>query len=128
MQSEIHKTDNRKKIGNAGEEKASLYLSENGYTILERNWRVRNGELDIVAEKNCTLVFVEVKTLPHGNLEFLSHVLDERKQKKIIEISKCFLASHRQYNNSVIRYDVIVLDMPGLPEVYHIENAFSELS
>lgn len=120
--------DTRKRIGDAGEERAVRYLAAKNYKIIERNWRRRNGELDIVAEKNSVLVFAEVKTLPHGNLDFLSRVLDIHKQKKIIEISKCFLATHRQYNNSVIRYDVIILDMPGLPEVYHIENAFSELS
>ena len=72
------------------------------------------------------MVFVEVKTLPNGNAELLSHVLDIRKQKRIIKTAKCFLAIHRQYSNDFIRFDVIVNDMPGFPEVYHIENAFAE--
>jgi len=49
------------------------------------------------------------------------------KQKKIIETSKRFLSNNRQYSKHYIRYDVIVVDMPSLPAVYHIENAFSEL-
>mgnify|MGYP002514616454 FL=1 len=97
-----------------------------GYEITARNFRVKQGEIDIIARKAETLVFVEVKTLPKGTPELLSHVLDVRKQKRIIKTSKCFLSIYRQYSNNYIRFDVIVVDMPGLPDIYHIENAFSE--
>lgn len=100
---------------------------KNGYQLVERNFRTNQGEIDIIVEKENFIVFVEVKTLPKGNLEFLSHVLDSRKQKRIIKTAKRFLAINRQYSNSYIRFDVIVLDMPGLPQVYHIENAFAEI-
>ncbi len=116
----------KKETGNSGEEKACNYLIKNGYSIIQRNYRTRRGEVDIIAEKGNVLVFVEVKTLPNGNAELLSHVLDIRKQKRIIKTAKCFLAIHRQYSNDFIRFDVIVNDMPGFPEVYHIENAFAE--
>ena len=117
----------KKSIGKAGEEKAARYLIEKGYSIVARNWQTRFGEIDIIAVSNDVLVFAEVKTLPNGNADMLSHVLDNRKQKKIIETSKRFLANNRQYSKHYIRYDVIVADMPSLPAVYHIENAFSEL-
>ena len=117
----------KKSIGKAGEEKAARYLIEKGYSIVARNWQTRFGEIDIIAVSNDVLVFAEVKTLPNGNADMLSHVLDGRKQKKIIETSKRFLANNRQYSKHYIRYDVIVADMPSLPAVYHIENAFSEL-
>lgn len=120
-------SDNRKKTGNAGENQAAEYFLKNGYQLVERNFRTNQGEIDIIAEKENFIVFVEVKTLPKGNLEFLSHVLDSRKQKRIIKTAKRFLAINRQYSNSYIRFDVIVLDMPGLPQVYHIENAFAEI-
>ena len=116
----------RKQTGDFGEEKACRYLAENGYSIIERNFRTRRGEIDIIAKKAGVLCFVEVKTLPNGNAELLAHVLDKRKQKRIIKTAKCFLAIHRQYSNDYIRFDVIVNDMPGFPEVYHIENAFAE--
>ena len=116
----------KKETGNAGEDKASSYLIKKGYEIIQRNYRTRRGEIDIIAKKEELLVFVEVKTLPNGNAELLSHVLDQRKQKRIIKTAKCFLAIHRQYSNDFIRFDVIVNDMPGFPEVYHIENAFAE--
>lgn len=76
--------------------------------------------------KDEVLAFVEVKALPSGNLETLSHELDERKQKRIIETAKFFLLNNRKYNNSKIRFDVAVIDMPGLDSVYYISNAFSE--
>ncbi|MCR5063804.1 MAG: YraN family protein, partial [Treponema sp.] len=100
------------------------FLKEKGFTILYRNWRTKRGEIDIIAEKNDAIVFVEVKTLPSGSLETLSRELDKRKQKRIAETAKRFLTINRKYNERVIRFDVIVIDMPGFPNVYHIENAF----
>ncbi len=116
-----------KQIGNNGEDRAVRFLESNGYSVLERNYRAPGGEIDVIVKKDDTLVFVEVKTLPNGNPELLSLVLDVRKQKRIIKTAKRFLLKYRQYSNSYIRFDVIVLDMPGFPGVYHIENAFSEL-
>ena len=116
----------KKETGNAGEDKAASYLIKKGYEIIQRNYRTRRGEIDIIAKKEELLVFVEVKTLPNGNAELLSHVLDQRKQNRIIKTAKCFLAIHRHYSNDPIRFHLIVNDMPGFPEVYHIENAFAE--
>lgn len=119
--------DNRKSIGDIGENRAAIFLKNAGYVVLDQKFRTKSGEIDIICFKDNTLVFVEVKTLPNGNVDLLSHVLDKRKQKRIINTAKRFLIIHRQYSNSYIRFDVIVLDMPGLPQVYHIENAFAEL-
>ena len=116
-----------KQIGNDGEERAVKFLESSGYSVIFRNYRAQGGEIDVIVKKDDTLVFVEVKTLPNGNPELLSLVLDIRKQKRIIKTAKRFLLKYRQYSNSYIRFDVIVLDMPGYPSVYHIENAFSEL-
>ncbi|MBQ6780749.1 MAG: YraN family protein [Treponema sp.] len=116
-----------RQVGNEGEEKACLWLKNKGYEIVARNWRVRRGEIDIIAEKENLLVFAEVKTLPSGDVETLSHELDERKQKRIVETAKLFLLNHRKYSNDIIRFDVLVVNMPGFDDVYHIEDAFSEL-
>ena len=98
-----------------------------GYTVVARNFRTQTGEIDVILEKDDLLVFSEVKTLPNGTPQLMAKVLDIGKQKRIIKTAKRFLLNHRQYSNSYIRFDVIVLDMPGFPDVYHIENAFSEL-
>ena len=83
---------------------------------------------DFSNSKGATLVFVEVKTLPSGNPETLEKELSVTKQKKIVKTSKCFLLEYRQYKYDYIRYDVVVVDMPGQEPIWHIENAFSEYS
>ena len=117
---------NTKKIGDDGESRACEYLLSHGFAIIERNWRTKGGEIDIIAFKNDTLVFVEVKTLPNGTFDMIQRELNNQKRQRIIKTSKRFLLNHRQYSNSYVRFDVIVIDMPGLEPVYHIENAFSE--
>jgi putative endonuclease len=115
-----------KATGAIGEAKAAAYLEGRGYTILHRNWRILSGEIDIIAQKDGVLVFGEVKTLPRGDAETLARVLDKRKQKRIVKTTKTFLNMYRQYSNSYIRFDVLVVDTPGFEPVYHIENAFVE--
>ena len=117
---------NNKTVGNNGEQQASNYLKDKGYSVIERNWRTRSGEIDIIVYKDCTIVFVEVKTLPNGTIDMIQKELNRQKQKRILKTAKCFLLKHRQYSNSYIRFDVIVIDMPGFEKVYHIENAFTE--
>ena len=114
--------------GKEGEKRSANYLQDLGDQILFQNWRTRTGEIDIIAFKEPFLVFVEVKTLPHGNLAMLDQVLGKIKRKRIIETAKYFVHKYRQYSNSYMRFDVLIVDMPGLPPLYHIENAFSENS
>lgn len=126
-------TLNKKQLGFLGEERVANFLVEKKYQILFRNWRTKTGEIDIIAldfsnSKGATLVFVEVKTLPSGNPETLEKELSVTKQKKIVKTSKCFLLEYRQYKYDYIRYDVVVVDMPGQEPIWHIENAFSEYS
>ena len=125
-ENQIKRKQEAKQRGVDGEQKAVDYLISKNYKILHRNWRTKRGEIDIIATIDDTIVFVEVKTLPSGNLETLEHILGKIKQKRIAETTKCFLNLYRQYNDSYIRFDVIVIDMPGFDSVYHIENAFSE--
>lgn len=72
--------------GNLGEDRAVNFLLSQKYEILDRNYRIRTGEIDIVALKDDTVVFVEVKSLPHGNLEILSHELNSTKQKRLLKL------------------------------------------
>ena len=126
MEESLNERKSTCSLGHEGEDKACAFLKENSYRIIERNFRTRGGEIDIITQKDDVLVFVEVKALPSGNAETLSHELDLRKQRKIIKTANFFLLKHREYNNSKIRFDVIVIDMPNLPSVYHIQDAFSE--
>jgi putative endonuclease len=116
-------------IGNAGEDKAALWLTKQGLKIVERNYRSRRGEIDIIAlhhspSGGTTLAFVEVKTMPASGPEDIEHLITREKKRRIIATSRYFLASHPAYNYCSIRYDVIIIDMPALGPVYHIPNAF----
>ncbi len=124
--SNIPSKKSTKAFGDSGEQRASDFLEHDGYTIIERNWRTRSGEVDIIALKNSVLVFVEVKTLANGTTDTLEIILGTLKQKKIIQTAKLFLQKYRQYIQYYIRFDVLVVDMPGLPPIYHIEDAFTE--
>lgn len=118
----------KKKIGSSGEVRAKEYFIQNGYEIVASNFRSKKGEIDFIAVRENSIIFVEVKTLLSKDPELLARELNSKKQKRIIETAKYFLAIHREYSNSLVRFDVVVIDMPGYPPVYHIENAFAEFS
>ncbi|MCF0243029.1 MAG: YraN family protein [Treponema sp.] len=115
-----------KTTGSEGENRAYDYLKSKDFEIIARNWRIKGGEIDLIAKKGETIVFFEVKTLPNATLDMLKAVLGPQKQQRIIKTSKRFLQINRQYSNYFVRFDVIIFDMQDLPPVYHIENAFSE--
>ena len=116
-----------KELGIFGEEHAALYLEDLGYRILTRNYRSRYGEIDIIAEKDETLVFIEVKarrSYLYGEPKDSIHI---RKQKKLIQTAMIFLQEN-EWEDHDCRFDVIeVTFLPnGSIRPYHIENAFSE--
>ena len=118
------------RLGPAGETFAAAWLERHGYAIITRNWRNRGGEIDIIAEKDETLIFFEVKTLPHTPLADLDIIVGKRKQERICKTAKYFLLTHRKYNKMHIRFDVLVLPFDprtteGL-EPLHLENAFED--
>lgn len=126
MNSKFPLNKNTHESGVDGENKAVLHLKNHNYVIIERNWRTKQGEIDIIALDGEILVFAEVKKVLKGTIDTLSYILGNTKQKRIVETAKCFLQKYRQYSNSLIRFDVLVIDMPEFEAVHHIINAFSE--
>ena len=106
-----------------GEEIALTYLEKKGIKILERNFRSRTGEVDIIALDAETLIFVEVKNWSSLGVESLEYALDLKKQRKIIETSKYFLSLNRKYKYMAIRFDVIFVSPEG---INHLASAFVE--
>jgi putative endonuclease len=111
------------KKGGAGETAAAAFLEEKGMRILERNFRSRTGEIDLIALEGETLIFVEVKTWSSYGIDALEQALDAKKQHKIIETSKYFLSLHREYRYMTIRFDVIFISSRGIT---HLASAFTE--
>ena len=110
--------------GRAAEETVASSLAADGWTIVARNWRRGRGELDIVAFKNGTLAFVEVKAVDAYGLESLETSVGSIKRGRIVETSKLFVSAHREFEYAVIRYDVAAVEAGAMADYF--ENAFAE--
>ncbi|MBE6008713.1 MAG: YraN family protein [Lachnospiraceae bacterium] len=110
--------DNKQK-GDLGESLAAEYLIKKGYSIIGRNYRIRNAEIDIIAEKDGTIAFVEVKYRKNNALGTPAEAVNYAKQKKIISAALRFIAENGDDND--YRFDVCEVTPYG---INHIENAF----
>ena len=114
-------------LGQEGERLAERYLQKKGYTLVERNYRCPAGELDSIVLDRRVVVFVEVKTRTGHGFGSPLEAVEFRKQRKMIQAAKIFLAEKRLQQRDA-RFDVVGVSWPGRePVVEHIENAF-ELS
>jgi putative endonuclease len=111
------------KKGRDGETEAALFLEGKGMRIVERNFRTRSGEVDIIALDGETLVFAEVKTWASYGIDALEQAINAKKQRKIIETSKYFLSKYREYNYMAVRFDVLFISPEGIT---HLASAFTE--
>lgn len=110
-------------VGKEGENRAAVYLQNEGYEILGRNLFFRKAELDIVARKGNDLVFVEVKTRSKGSMMSPEQAVDKRKQKFIIEGAAAYI-DQEDYDLDA-RFDIISIVLDGeFTTIDHIENAF----
>ena len=116
---------NRKqKFGEEGETIAVRHLKKMGYTILEQNYRTKQGEIDIVAKDKDTLVFVEVKTRCNCRFGSPFDAVDLRKQQQISRVALAFM-NQRRYGEMEVRFDVIGVYFEGTsPRIELIKNAF----
>lgn len=127
MSPSFRKKDNRKQKGAAAEELAAAALIEKGYQILDRNWRCRFGELDIVAESGGILVVIEVRSRS-GTTSFgtPSESVNARKMIQVRNTAQHYIHQKRYYERP-IRFDVISVmlgaDLTAI-SMDHIENAF----
>jgi len=108
-----------------GERYAAEYLEGKGYRIIERNFRTRRGEIDIIAASYDTLVCVEVKTWKDPSLEYMEHTIDGRKRRTYIQVCNSFTYMNQEYSGYFIRFDLICIDAIN-GSIKHIKNAFTE--
>lgn len=114
--------DNIKK-GLLGENEAIKYLISQGYRIMDRNYRTRLGEIDIIAIKSKNPVFVEVKARTSANYGYPYEAVNWKKREKIYKSSLIYI-KHRKLEDYQIRYDIIEVFLREKPKINHIENAF----
>lgn len=112
-------------LGRAGEERAAQYLSAAGYEILDRNWRVREGELDLVAVRGRALVMVEVKTRSGPAFGHPFEAIDARKHARLWRLAIAWIAAHPdQAQGRRLRLDVISIigADPRIGDLEHLED------
>jgi putative endonuclease len=118
-------TGPNQRTGLQGEELAVGFLVKKGYTVLERNYRCKGGEVDIVARDGKTVVFVEVKTRRTLSYGVPQLAVTSFKQRQIMKASLTWISSHRSHETPA-RFDVIAITLQssGDPSIEHIQNAF----
>ncbi|MBI5810534.1 MAG: YraN family protein [Deltaproteobacteria bacterium] len=110
--------------GSLGEDAAVKELKRLGYRILERNYRCRTGEIDIIALDKDTVVFVEVKTRGSDSFGDGKSSVDVRKQRKIVSASMQYLSS-KALSGAEARFDVVDISMKdGRLDIEVIRDAF----
>lgn len=92
-------------IGRLGEDAAVAYLRQQGYEIAARNYRTRQGEIDIVAKEGGCLCFVEVKTRKNDRFGLACEAVDVRKQVRLIGAAEHYLAYHS--TEAAVRFDIV---------------------
>lgn len=112
---------NKRQTGTAYESQAAEYLEKKGYHILERNYRCRQGEIDLIAMDGSYLVFVEVKYRSGRSKGHPAEAVNIKKQRRIIRTAGYYCYEHRIPEDHPSRFDVVSI-LEG--ETEHIENAF----
>jgi putative endonuclease len=118
-------SDQRRALGELGERLAEQHLLAKGYRIRERNFRIREGEIDQIAEIGRTLVFVEVRTRKGARMGTAKESLSPAKQRRLVALAEAY-GQVREDLPEDQRIDVIALDLSPsgkLLSVEHIEGA-----
>lgn len=108
----------KREEGQEGEERAVRTLKKEGYRIIERNYRTRFGEIDIIAEEKDYLVFVEVKKRNTPAFGDPFHAIDARKRQHMIKSALFYLKNHNCFDRRV-RFDVVGVDGDGVKIIRH---------
>ena len=121
-------SDHRQSLGKRGEAYAADFLAARGYLIRERNWRCALGELDLVAERDGQVIFVEVRTRHGDRLGTPEESITPAKRAKLIAAAQTYLDEHDAADRDW-RIDVVAIEIGARGEVKRcevIENAIEE--
>jgi putative endonuclease len=118
----------RRDLGDFGERVAAAHLESKGYRILQRNFRVREGEIDIIAERAGTLVFTEVRTRRGGAMGTAAESITPTKAAHLLAAAQAYAQQHDAADADQ-RIDLIALTLAAdgrLLSLEHIEGAVEE--
>lgn len=115
----------KQKTGRNGEEVAVEYLENKNYTILERNFRCKQGEIDIIARKKEEIIFIEVKTRTNKHYGLASEAVNQQKKKHFINSIKYYIHI-KNLEEQCIRVDVIEVYIKNKKiNINHIKQAIN---
>jgi putative endonuclease len=122
-------SDGRRQLGTFGEDAAASWYEARGFEIVDRNWRVREGEIDLIARRGDTIVFCEVKTRSSSRFGLPVESVTATKQRRLRTLAAKWLAEHPQRRGEPrrgeVRFDVASVTPAGAsPNVAVIEAAF----
>ncbi len=115
---------NKRQTGSDKEQLAAEYLAAQGMRIVGRNFRYKQGEIDIIGYHNQYLVFVEVKYRSSDTMGNALEAVDARKQRQICRVADYYRYLHRLGNNTMVRYDVVAIQGE---RIQWIQNAFPHI-
>jgi putative endonuclease len=114
----------RRRLGQRGEAAAEAFLQMRGYRIIARNYRCPLGELDLVAQEQGSVVFIEVKTRRGARAGSGGEAISACKRRRMTRLARYFLAAHG-LEGVPCRFDVVTLSVrPGTARVQMWRNAF----
>ena len=105
-------TFSRRLLGRAGEDLATATLKRQGYKILERNYATPLGEIDLIAQHQGTLVFVEIKTRQTQTFGTAQEAVNSRKQARLYRLAEYYL-KQRRLSSRPMRFDVVAISIQG---------------
>lgn len=116
---------NKKELGNIGEAAVADYLIKKGYRIREKQYRIREAEIDLIAEKDRAIVFVEVKTRQTESCGSPAMAVTAAKQRKIVRAAQWYIMAENLHE-SLCRFDVVEVTVNGDGRllINQLENAF----
>lgn len=112
-------------LGRAGEDRAAQHLTDSGYTVLARNWRCAQGEIDIVAVHGDRLAVVEVKTRRTAAYGHPFEAIDQRKRRRLWQLAYAWVKEHPEVaRGRVVRLDAIGIigPDPARGSLEHLED------
>lgn len=113
----------KKRVGKEGEDAAAKFLVKQGYKILERNYSTRNGEIDLIALHQATVVFVEVKTRTSDAYGAPELAVNLRKQQRMVKAALSYI-KYKKLHQVPCRFDVVAISSSSEKEITVIRNAF----
>ena len=101
-------------LGRAGEDLISDYLTKKGYLIIDRNWRIKSGEIDLIASTpEGVIVFIEVKTRSSESFGHPLEAINSEKQSRLMRLALAWLLANKKWNNPYrIDCAAVIMDTP----------------